>query len=88
MTIKYSADFADFLMRQPKKFLEQSQLMQQLKGGRMNRIAAEIAIEIRVLLQNDDVNSGSGEEKARHHSRRSAADNKAATAGFRDGIHG
>ena len=56
--------------------------MQQLKGGRMNRIAAEIAIEIRVLLQNDDVDSSAGEEKARHHSRRSAARQQGSDCGF------
>ena len=53
----------------------------------MNGIAAEIAIEIRMLLQNHNVNSGASKEKARHHSRRSASDNKAATARFRDRIH-
>ena len=62
--------------------------MQQLERGRMNGIAAKIAIEIDVLLQNYDVNSGARKEKPRHHSRRSATHDKAATAGFRNRIHG
>ena len=54
----------------------------------MDGIAAEIAIEIRVLLQYHDVDSGASKEKARHHSRRSTTDNEAATACFRNRIHG
>ena len=53
----------------------------------MDGIAAEIAIKVRVLLQNHDVNPSASEEKSRHHSRRSAADDEAATAGFKNRIH-
>jgi hypothetical protein len=50
-------------------------------------IAAEIAIEVRVLLQNHDVNPSASEKKPSHHSRRSTADDKAAIAGFRNRVH-
>jgi hypothetical protein len=44
----------------------------------MNRVAAKIAIEIRVLFQHDDLDAGAGEKKAGHHSGRAAADDDAA----------
>ena len=52
--------------------------MQKLEGGRMNGIAAEIAVEIRVFFQNNDVHSGAREQITSHHARRPAADNEAA----------
>ena len=39
----------------------------------MNRVAAKIAEEIRVLLQHHDVDAGARQQKAEHHPRRSAA---------------
>jgi hypothetical protein len=39
----------------------------------MNRIAPEIAQKIAVLLQNRDVDARPGQQKAKHHARRSAA---------------
>ena len=44
----------------------------------MNRITAKIAIEIRMLFQHDDIDSGAREKKARHHSGRATADDDAA----------
>ena len=78
MTIKYSTYFAQFLVGQPKKFLEQSELMQEFEGGRMNGVAAEIAVEIGVFFQNNNIHSGARQEIAGHHTRWSTADNEAA----------
>ena len=44
----------------------------------MNGIAAEIAVEIRVFFQNNDVHSRPREQITSHHARRPAADNEAA----------
>ena len=52
--------------------------MQKLEGGRMNGVAAEIAVEIGVFFQNNDVHSGARQQKTGHYARWSAADNEAA----------
>ena len=44
----------------------------------MNGVAAEIAVEIGVFFQNNDVHSSACEEIAGHHARRSAADDETA----------
>ena len=44
----------------------------------MNCVAAEIAIEIGVFLEYDDIHSGARQEEAGHHSGGSAADDNAA----------
>ena len=43
----------------------------------MNRIAAEIAKEIRVFFEHDDVDAGAREQEAEHHARGAAAGNAA-----------
>ena len=40
----------------------------------MNRVSSEIAIEIRVLFRDDDIDAGASEEVAQHHSGWTAAD--------------
>jgi hypothetical protein len=39
----------------------------------MDRVAAEVAEEVRVLLEDDDVDAGAGEEQAQHQARRTTA---------------
>ena len=60
-------------MRQFQKRLDQAQFAHQLERRGMNRVAAEIAEEVRMLLQHHDVDAGAREQKSEHHSRRSAA---------------
>ena len=62
----------DLLMRQLEEFIEQPELVHEFERGRMNGVAAEIAEEIGVLLQHDDIHPGARQEKAEHHSGRSA----------------
>jgi hypothetical protein len=52
--------------------------MHQLEGGGMDCVAAEIAIEIRVLFQNHDFDTGAPQQEACHHPGGAAADNDAA----------
>src|SRR5438552_11043651 len=59
-------------MRLLKEFLEQSELLHQLEGGGMNRIAAKIAIEIRMLFQDGHLHTSARQKKPEHHARRSA----------------
>ena len=49
----------------------------------MDRVAAEIAIEIRVLLENHDFDTGAGQQVTSQHPGRSAADDDAAGAEIR-----
>ena len=69
-----------FLVRQLEKFVEQSQLVHQFERGRMDRVAAKIAIEISVFFQHDDVDACACQKKPGHHSGRAAADDDAARA--------
>src|SRR5713101_6504510 len=50
VTIKNSPQLRKFLMRQFQEFVEQSELVHELERGRMNGVAAKIAIEIGVLF--------------------------------------
>src|SRR4029077_4069894 len=65
-------------MRQLEKFLEQAEFMHDLERRWMNRVAAEIAQEVGVLLQCRDIDAGSREEKSQHHPGGPAAHNAAA----------
>jgi hypothetical protein len=50
----------------------------------MDGVAAEVAKEIGVLLQHEDIDSGTGKQKAEHHASRAAArDATARGEGFR-----
>jgi hypothetical protein len=59
----------DLLMRQFQERVDQAQFAHQLERRRMNRVPAEIAEEVRMLLQHHDVDAGAREQEAQHHSR-------------------
>src|SRR4051812_31893150 len=80
MTVEHPRESGDSLMRQPKKFLEQSQLVHQLERGGMNRVAAEIAVEIPMLFQDDNLHARAGQQVTGHHSGRPATDDYATCA--------
>jgi hypothetical protein len=64
-------------MRYFEETIEQTELVHQLERRGMDSVAAKIAEEIGVLLQDDNVHAGAGEKKAQHHSRRPSAGNAA-----------
>jgi hypothetical protein len=71
---------ADLCPRQPvvrsfEEPAEEAQLVEDLHGRGVDRVAAEIAEEIGVLFQHPHRNSGSGEQQPGHHASRPAADN-------------
>ena len=68
-----SAELLDLLVRQFEEFVEQAQLIHQLKRRRMYGIAAKIAEEIGVLFQHDDLDPGPRQEETEHHPGRPAA---------------
>ena len=57
----------DLLMRQLQEFIDQAEFEHQLERRGMNRVAAEIAKEIGVLLQHHDVNAGARQQESEHH---------------------
>ena len=73
-----AADLAHFLMRPLQKALEPAELVHHFQCRRMHGVAAEIAQEIAVLFEDDDVDAGPREQHAEHHAGRSAARDAAA----------
>ena len=58
---------------QLEELVEQAEFVHQFEGRRMDRVAAEIAQEIAVLLQHDDIDAGARQQEAEHHPGRPAA---------------
>lgn len=87
MAVYNRAEFGHLLVRLLQKFVQHAEFMHQLEGGWMNRVAAEIANEVRVLFQNLYLHAGASEEKAEHQSGGAAADNQATRLGFFGNTH-
>ena len=62
-----SVQLTDFLVWQLQQIVEDAELVENFQRRRMDGIAAEVAEEISVLLQNLDANPGAGEQQAEHH---------------------
>ena len=60
----------EFLMGTLQKLWQESELVHELESGRMDSIAPEVAEEIAVFLENDDVDAGSRQQEPEHHSGR------------------
>ena len=60
------------VVRTLQEALQHSKLAQDLHRRRVNRVAPEIAEEIRVLFEHAHAAACSGEEQSRHHSGRTA----------------
>ena len=69
---------AHFLMGTLQKFIQNPQLVHHFERGRMDGVAAEVAEEIGVLLEDNDVNRHPRKKKAQHHARWSASNDAAA----------
>jgi len=70
---KIQAGGSDRGIWQLEEVLQQPQLMHDLKGRGVHRVAAEIAQEVPVLFQNRHIHPGAGQKKAAHHAGRAAA---------------
>ncbi|HEY6342238.1 MAG TPA: hypothetical protein VIY49_12155 [Bryobacteraceae bacterium] len=66
-------------MRTFEKILKQTDFAQDFERRGMNGVAAEIAQKIRVFLEHGHGDSGTGQEKTKHHTRRSATHDAAAS---------
>src|SRR5260370_26461685 len=76
------AEHARFLMRQLQKVIEDTQFVHHFERRRMNRVAAEVAQKIGVLLEHENVDPGPREQKREHHPRGSATRDTAARGGL------
>src|SRR5260370_20951520 len=63
-----SGDLANFLMRPFEEVFENSQLVHHLQRRRMDRVPAEVAQKIRLLLKHDNFDSGAAQKKSQPHS--------------------
>ena len=79
---------AHLLVRQPQEGVEQPQLGQRVHGRGMDGVAAEVAQEIRVLLQHRHVDARPRQQIARHHPGRPAAGDDALGVSRGLGVHG
>ena len=61
-----------------EEVLQEPQLVHHLQGRGVDGIAAEVAQEVGVLLQDEDVHPGTSEEEAEHHAGRPAPRDTAA----------
>lgn len=61
-------------MRPVEETVEQAELRKDFHRRGMNGVTPEIAKEVAMLLEHRYCHPGAGEEQARHHSRRAAAD--------------
>ena len=72
------AELAHLLMRAPQKIIEDAELVHDFERRGVNRVAAEVAQEVGVLFEDQDVDAGPGQQKSKHHPGGPAADDAAA----------
>ena len=64
-------------MRELEEAVEQAELVEELEGGGMDGVAAEVAEEVGVLFEHGDGDAGAGEEIAEHDAGRASANDAA-----------
>src|SRR5690349_8591561 len=74
---------ADFLVGTLQKIVEQPQLAHDLKCRGVDRIATEVAQEIGMLIEHENRDPGSREQKAQHHTGGAPAGDAAANRNLR-----
>ena len=74
-------------MREGEEFFEEAELVEELEGGGMDGVAAEVAEEVCVLFEDGDVDALAGEEEAEHDAGGASADD-AAGGGVWRGVDG
>ena len=61
-----------------RELVEQTELAHHVEGRGMDGVAAEVAQEVAMLLEHDDVDAGAREQEAEHEPARSASYDTAA----------
>src|SRR6266446_7008145 len=88
VAIEDPPQLGEFLMRELEKFFQQPELVHELESGRMNGVAAKIAVEISMLFQDRHFHTCARQQVTGHHSGGSATDDDATSADVRLRIHG
>ncbi|SRR6266702_1830612 len=79
------AEGGKLLVGEGEEGFEEAELVHELEGGGVDGVAAEVAEEVFVLLEDGDIDAGAGEEEAEHHAGRASANNATGGLGGRDG---
>ena len=66
-------EFAHLLMRTFEELLQEAEFMNDVERRGVNGVATKVAQEILVLLQHDDIDAHTRQQKPQHHAGRSAA---------------
>src|SRR5579862_2785967 len=61
------AQLCRFLMREPQELIERAKFMHEFESRRMDRVAAEIAEEIGMFFEHDDVDASARQKQPGHH---------------------
>src|SRR5690242_7282113 len=62
-----------FLVGELEKILQKTQFVQHIEGRGVDGVPAEVAQKVRVFLQDEDLDAGSGQQEPQHDPRRTAA---------------
>src|ERR1700735_856569 len=63
------SDIAKLRVRKFQKFIEKAEFVHNFERGRMNGVAAEIAQEISVLLEDENFHASARQQICQHHAR-------------------
>ena len=83
-----TVDLAIFGVRPREERVEQAEFVQHFESRGVNRVAAEVAKKVRVLLEHPDVDAGAAQQVAQHHARRATAGNHTRRARRKSINHG
>lgn len=61
------ADFAEFLVGNAEEIVEEAEFVDELEGGGVDGVAAEVAKEVGVFFEDEDFDAGAGEKEAEDH---------------------
>ena len=78
----HTGQLAELLVRALQEVFEQAELVDHLERRGMHRVAAEIAQEVAVLLEDDDIDARTRHQEAEHHAGGAAADDRRAGCGW------
>ena len=71
-------DLVHLLVGELQEVLQHAQLVQELERRGVDRVASEVAEKVRVLFQDDDVDTRAGQQQPQHHPGRAATGDAAA----------
>ena len=80
LTVDPQGGLSEFAVRQGEDPFGQSKIVENFQDRRVDRVPAEISVEIPMLLQQRDAQTGTGEQQGEHRTRGATADDAAVHA--------